>query len=236
MPQRHAARGNGKLHANPAEPALSPEGSAELRDRLLRELSNLDSSDDAALWAHRCLPEKNRLTAADARRVEEGFQVRLASFATAPSAQSQTAGTARQLRAPPSPQPSEPRKRSRAKGVDKAALSLPEPRRIRDRDHVRYVATKACLVCGRRPCDAHHLRFVQSRALGRMVSDEFVVPLCRGHHRELHRHGDESAWWRKVGIGPTAAARALWLETHPLSTASEGLSDIADSPTSNSTV
>ena len=42
-------------------------------------------------------------------------------------------------------------------------------------------------VCGRQPCDAHHLRFAQNRAMGRKVSDEFTVPLCRGHHREVHR-------------------------------------------------
>jgi hypothetical protein len=65
------------------------------------------------------------------------------------------------------------------------------------------------------PCDAHHLRFTQNRALGRKVSDEFTVPLCRGHHREVHRHGDEAAWWGKLGLDPTGAARALWLETHP---------------------
>jgi hypothetical protein len=94
-------------------------------------------------------------------------------------------------------------------------LTLPEPRRIRDREHVRHVAKQPCLVCGRQPCDPHHLRFTQSRALGRKVSDEFTVPLCRGHHREVHRHGDERAWWQKVGIDPTLQARALWLETHP---------------------
>jgi hypothetical protein len=60
------------------------------------------------------------------------------------------------------------------------------------------------------------LRFAQSRALGRKVSDEFTVPLCRGHHREVHRCGDEAAWWKKAGIDPTVAARALWLQTHPL--------------------
>jgi hypothetical protein len=42
------------------------------------------------------------------------------------------------------------------------------------------------------------------------------VPLCREHHRELHRHGDEAAWWRKARIDPNAAARVFWLETHPL--------------------
>ena len=52
--------------------------------------------------------------------------------------------------------------------------------------------------------------------LGRKVSDEFTVPLCRGHHREVHRSGDEPAWWEKTGIDPTTTARALWLETHPL--------------------
>ena len=101
--------------------------------------------------------------------------------------------------------------------IDKSVLALPEPRRVRDRDHVKSVAKHPCLICGRQPSDAHHLRFAQSRALGRKVSDEFTVPLCRGHHREVHRCGDEAAWWRKAGIDPVIAARALWLESHPLS-------------------
>jgi len=80
------------------------------------------------------------------------------------------------------------------------------------------VAKQPCLICGRRPADAHHLRFAQHRALGRKVSDEFTVPLCRGHHREVHRCGDEAAWWKDAGLDPTITARALWLETHPLPT------------------
>ncbi len=104
--------------------------------------------------------------------------------------------------------------------IDKSMLALPEPRRVRDREHVRHVTQQPCLICGRRPSDAHHLRFAQSRALSRKVSDEFTVPLCRGHHREVHRSGDEAAWWRKASIDPTAAARALWLKTHPLPTIS----------------
>jgi hypothetical protein len=105
--------------------------------------------------------------------------------------------------------------------IDKSVLRLPEPRRVRDREHVRFVAQQPCLVCGRQPSDAHHLRFAQSRALGRKVSDEFTVPLCRGHHRELHRSSDETAWWQKVGIDVVVIARGLWLNTHPLPIASE---------------
>ena len=63
--------------------------------------------------------------------------------------------------------------------------------------------------------DPHHLRFAQSRALGRKVSDEFTVPLCRGHHREVHRCGNEVVWWEKVGIDPIISARILWQKTHP---------------------
>src|SRR5208282_3066999 len=107
--------------------------------------------------------------------------------------------------------------------IDKTVLAFPEPRRMRDRDHVRYVAKQPCLVCGRQPTDPHHLRFAQSRALGRKVSDEFTVPLCRGHHREVHRCGDEAAWWQKAGLDPTIAARALWLEMHPMVTGSDRL-------------
>jgi hypothetical protein len=108
------------------------------------------------------------------------------------------------------------RGRDRAIGVNKAVLALPVPRRIRDREHVKSVAKQPCLVCGRRPADAHHLRFAQPPALGRKASDEFTVPLCRGHHREVHRCGDEAAWWGKINIDAAAAARALWLKSHPL--------------------
>src|SRR5262249_53690993 len=114
---------------------------------------------------------------------------------------------------------SQGKKRSRSTTIDKTVLALPARRRIRDRDHVKSVAKQPCLVCGRRPTDAHHLRFAQSPALGRKVSDEFTVPLCRGHHREVHRCGDEAAWWKRTGIDPSAAARILWLKTHPLPSA-----------------
>ena len=86
--------------------------------------------------------------------------------------------------------------------VDKSALPLSEPRRYRDRAHLEFVASQPCLLCGRQPSDPHHLRFMQPRAMGRRVSDEFAVPLCRTHHRAVHRHGDEAAWWKSTGIDP----------------------------------
>jgi hypothetical protein len=93
------------------------------------------------------------------------------------------------------------------------------------------MAKQPCLVCGHQPADAHHLRFAQSRVLGRRVSDEFTVPLCRGDHREVHRCGDEVAGWRKVGVDPTVAARSLLLETHPMATGPYDLSaDVEVSP------
>jgi hypothetical protein len=69
-----------------------------------------------------------------------------------------------------------------------------KPLRQRDRGHLKFVATHPCLACGRSPSDAHHVKFVEQRAMGRKVSDEFTVSLCRLHHRELHRHGDERKW------------------------------------------
>jgi hypothetical protein len=103
-----------------------------------------------------------------------------------------------------------------AKGIDKSILTLASPRRYRNREHLRYVAQQACVVCGRRPSDPHHLGFTQPRALGRKVSDEFAVPLCRGHHRAAHRSHDERGWWRQAGIDPIKVARRLWKETHGL--------------------
>jgi hypothetical protein len=97
--------------------------------------------------------------------------------------------------------------------IDKSVLAIAEPRRYRNKAHLRFVASKACLVCGRKPSDPHHLRFTQPRALGRKVSDEFAVPLCRIHHRLVHRVGNEAAWWQEAGIDALKAARTLWNHT-----------------------
>ena len=205
-------RREAKLQSKVPKEILSAEASAELRGRLLIELSNLTSGDDAALWAHRSLNEKNKLNAADAQQVEEAFEAQLAVLMAAEPSPARAA----QVDQPGSKNSKAPKHRRRPKTtIDKSVLALPEPRRLRDRDHVKFVATHPCLICGRQPADAHHLRFAQSRAVGRKVSDEFTVPLCRGHHREVHRCGDEAAWWRKAAVDPTVTARVLWLKTHP---------------------
>ena len=190
---------------------LSAVLSASLRAELLRELEGLSSPDGAALWAQQRLAAKNTLSAADAEHVEQAFQAKLATVMRelgdeAPSPYDHGKRPSRRKRS---------RRRSQV-AIDKSVLVLPAPRRIRDREHVKSVAKQPCLVCGRRPADAHHLRFAQSPTLGRKVSDEFTVPLCRGHHREVHRCGDETAWWSKTGIDAAATARTLWLKTHPL--------------------
>jgi len=200
--------------SSPAEPKLEAEASAALCDQLLAELNDLTSGDDAAIWAHRRLIEKNKLTGADAHRIEETFRARIRTFAVDGNEEPQ--GPVDQAIEPGGWNTSKPKGQAQLGEIDKSALALPEQRRIRDRNHVRSVAKQACLICGRQPSDAHHLRVAQHRALGRKVSDEFTVPLCRGHHREVHSCGDEVAWWRKSGIDPTATARALWLESHPL--------------------
>jgi hypothetical protein len=239
---RQVSRGNGRLNGNSATlsartPVPRPEKtrvkngnttakvlaavhldvaeSARFRDVMLGELDAIGNEDEAAKWAHRRVSKKNKLNAADAKHIEESFLAKLLSFAihhVEGSPESKNGAQASVTH----DQPGKKRKPvPRSPVVDKSVLTHPEPRRIRDRDHVRFVAQQTCLVCGRKPCDPHHLRFTQNRALGRKVSDEFTVPLCRGHHRELHRHGDEAGWWNKVGLNPTIAARALWLETHP---------------------
>jgi hypothetical protein len=190
--------------AHPSLATLNPEASGALRDRLAAELEGVGSSDEAATWAHRALAVKGTLVAADAEQIEAAFQQKLAEFESANHVGKRRKVKSRKLA-----------RRADTPEIDKSELSHPEPRRIRDREHVRFVTKQPCLVCGRTFSDAHHVRFAQHRALGRKVSDEFTVPLCRGHHREVHRCGDEAAWWQKAGIDPIGAARVLWLKTHP---------------------
>jgi hypothetical protein len=105
--------------------------------------------------------------------------------------------------------------------IDKSQLTIAEPKRLRDKAHLKFVAAQPCLVCGRQPCDPHHLRFAQPRALGLKVSDEFTVPLCRGHHRQLHQAGNEVVWWKTLNIDALPIAKGLWEQTHPKSASTD---------------
>ena len=230
----------GKSSSTPSRPLLSPTDSASQCDRLLEELKLIATADDLAGWAHRILPVKNRLREEDARRLEDAFAGRLPDIASSHEESTvvvapdpEAASITEDASAPDASKPSVAasastngserlqRRRRRqpaadAPRIDKSVLTFPEPRRIRDKEHLRFVAFQPCLICGRSPSDAHHVRFAQLRALGRKVSDEFTVPLCRTHHREIHRRGNEQSWWKTVSIDPLIEARRLWLSTHPL--------------------
>jgi len=232
---RRTALGDGRLPGPSAKSVLGEQLSASLRESLIEQMAAINSADEAAVWARRSLPAKNTLTAADAKVVEERFQARLSEID-----QPLTAGASRNrptsrstpdlptVDDPPQAAPSQTdpsaggplnqasqkavavgRKRSASNSVQALGKTI----RLRDKDHRRFVLRQACLVCGRVPSDPHHLTFTQPRALGRRVSDEFIVPVCRVHHRELHRSGNEAEWWRSLNIDPLPVALRLWQQT-----------------------
>lgn len=198
-------------------PVLGLPQSAQLRERLLRQLAALQASEDLLTWAKVSLPLKNTLLERDARIVEAVYQSKLedatdpaAHMADQASTLDQTQGVS------PEPLP------LAAEGPDtalkpflpaapEAGLAHPkEPPRKRSKAHLLFVRDQPCLVCQQTPSDAHHLKFAQPKALGRKVSDEFTVPLCRAHHQELHREGNERAWWSNLQISPLPIAQELW--------------------------
>jgi ERF superfamily len=216
VPPRTTSIGDGDGYRKSKIPvSLDPEQSATLREKLLTELRNMMSADLAPAWAREALAAKNTLTRADAKLVEDAFERRLSelppSDAAAPSNDDSSVP---RIAEPPVIATTERTNPGQAKGIDKSILTVAAPRRYRNREHLRYVAQQACLVCGRKPSDPHHLGFTQPRALGRKVSDEFAVPLCRGHHRAVHRSRDERGWWKQAGMDPIKIARRLWKETH----------------------
>ncbi len=136
---RTPVRRNGKNFSIPAEATLEPDKSAALGDQLVLELEALTTVDAATTWAHRILVTKNSLTATDARRVEDAFQLKLAALGSAETIEVPLSPTeSDQTSLPNSPRTAEQSKGRASRGVDKSALTLPEPRRIRDKDHVRF--------------------------------------------------------------------------------------------------
>jgi hypothetical protein len=184
--------------------------SASLRESLIDQLAAVNSADEAAVWALRNLPAKNTLTAADAKIVEERFQQRLFTFSE--SATTNGRPESRALKADAGARHKAVR-RGKHQAHPGVVQVLRKTVRLRDKDHRRFVLRQPCLVCGRVPSDPHHLTFTQPRALGGRVSDEFTVPVCRVHHRELHRSGDEAAWWKILNIDPLPVALKLWKQS-----------------------
>jgi hypothetical protein len=209
-----------------SRPILSVEESAAQRDRLIADLAQLRSSDEAADWVHKNMPAKNELTAADADLVGAAFRDRLAVIdvetsviESGPSPEAGGGGTELTEPLPDSGVP--PSLGLGGESTDGSMFLCDQPLapprraavrtiRLRDKEHCKYVATQACLICGRTPSEAHHIRFAQPRAFGRKVSDEYTVPVCRLHHRELHRYGDEASWWAGTSVDPLPIALELW--------------------------
>jgi hypothetical protein len=217
-PVSQPAPGNGSYRKPPSRgslPILATAESAAVRDMLSGELAGFTSPEQLTGWAFRQLPIKNTLTADDAQVIDEAFQAKLievtqlneGAAGPVPSAVATAADgrTAMKGDGPTKDTAADPPLRR---------LVPPQTRRVRNKHHLEFVSAQPCLICGRRPCDAHHIRFVQPRALGRKVSDEFTVPLCRVHHRDLHSVGDEVKWWEKVKIDPLSAAHGLWQHTN----------------------
>src|SRR6266568_9583783 len=214
MPARASGDGHARGGRKGEMVALDPEQSAALREKLLTEVVNIPSADFAAAWAREALTAKNSLTATDARLVEDAFERRLSELPSSDgTAPSNDDSSVPQIEGPQVLATTESTHAGQAKGIDKSILTVAAPRRYRSREHLRYVMQQPCLVCGRKPSDPHHLRYMQPRALGRKASDEFAVPLCRVHHRAAHRAGDEKAWWKAAGIDPIKIARKLWKHT-----------------------
>ena len=181
---------------------------------MLAEIDSLTSSAAATAWANTMLRAKNTLTAEDARAVEAAFESKFAGLATDLAALEPMpdVGAADSHGIVPDGGPAEP-PASDAGDLTDRKLPITKTVLHRNKEHLKFVRGQPCLVCGRQPSDPHHLRFAAPRALGRKVSDEFTVPLCRVHHREAHRTTKEMSWWQALGIAPLEVARGLWQKT-----------------------
>jgi ERF superfamily len=212
---------NGSVHKpRQPKPVLTVEPSGTLRDQLVAEIHDLKEDDSLALWAHRRLPAKNSLTSDDARVVEAAYLAKLEAanrddrgqpdHLPGPLLEPGSNGNADEATTINGPAGN-----NQYSSATELVSPIRKTVRRRSKAHLAFVAAQPCLVCQRSPGDAHHLKFAQPATLGRKVSDEFTVPLCRDHHQALHRHGNENSWWANFQIVPMEIARELW-RTSPI--------------------
>ena len=188
---------NGKRVGSQMNRPGTPTNSAVCLDQLLAELSLLNDTESLAVWAHRALPLKNHLSKENAQVVEDAFGAKLNELTALPESLEEST------------------RQEGTEPVTDQVTTISKPRRERDRNHLKFVAAQPCLICARTPSDAHHLKFAERAAMGRKVSDRFTVPICRLHHRDLHKRGNERNWWEGQGIDPLPIAADFWRTSHP---------------------
>jgi hypothetical protein len=199
-----SSKSPGKRGAKPTV-TLDHEASSKRGETLLAELVSIDTFDGIAEWSKRILPIKNTLADQHAREVEKALDLKLSQFTDAVDTTTVERNSDWVL-------PDSNGSAEWLATADRSMLKFGHSPRRRNKSHLKFVATQPCLLCSRRPSDAHHLRFAQLQAIGRKVSDEFTVPLCRNHHRQLHRFGNERQWWLDAAnnVDPLAVAKELW--------------------------
>ena len=149
-------------------PSAPPDASEKLRQQLISELEQLGDLEALAAWAHRALPLKNQLSTADCHALEAGFVARLRELgedAAEDGSKTQEAN-AKELG------------QGRAEPAHAEVTVIGKPVRERDRNHLRFVARQALPRLRPQPCDPHHVKFAEQRAMGRKVSDRFTVPFA----------------------------------------------------------
>lgn len=213
--ERIVREGCGAGESNAASPGQAHEFAAKAAetDATKRALSTFGNSFGLSLYggSAEALGRKNGPGKAEAASGQDAPQVATHSFASASLGQPGMAAIPmRAEREPAHADAAQSVEINARKSIDKSLLAIPEVKRLRDKDHLRFVATYPCIVCGRQPTEAHHLKFSQPTALGRKVSDAFTVPLCALHHRDLHSTGNELAWWERKKVDPLPIAHDLW--------------------------
>src|SRR5262249_16073094 len=142
VPSGIAGNGRGREATKPERSAIiDGQQSAALRDRLLAEIGEITSAERAVSWAQEALAAKNKLPAGDANLVEDTFEQRLSTLASAGTTPSKNdvpaiddAGRQEETSRAASTEPDQ------SVGIDKSVLAVAAPRRYRNREHLRYVA------------------------------------------------------------------------------------------------
>ena len=173
--------------------------------QFISELEQLTSPEALANWAQDALPLKDQLSKSDAQAVEDAFTARLSRF-----------GELEALAAKDRQANCDGSQSSQTEPGEQTVTVIRKPIRERDREHLKFVASQPCLVCGRTPSDAHHIKLACWRAMGRKVGDRFTVPICRLQSSSSTGGATSGSWWESLRRSIPYDCRHSWGRTHPV--------------------